>query len=374
MGDLRLWRRRGFALAVSLGLHAVLFGHLLRAPSRPPPQRTAPVEVTLIEIPPAPAAPSPASPPEPPASRRPSQAPPPSKAAPTAPPVTEAPVADAPRAAADVPTADLPAGTRGGLPVPSYEKLPMDLPEPSEAAPSGPQAPKVEQDLVGSIVRDSISRGKVDRGLVHPYYSDLGKALLKNWDADRAVSRKGLKGFGEQFVENSQAWNKIWLERASTFGRSGSPLEDDASDVPTRGPPPSADPTRGPVSLQQRQAMRRQMREQFKSTRRATLRVVQDREGALLSVELVSPSNDAQVDREAVADVRKAASQLPPPPPEVLGSRERIISLWQFELVISINPPVPTFSFEFDEALQFIDPRLPLDRRIYKRVRLLAAE
>ena len=59
--------------------------------------------------------------------------------------------------------------------------------------------------------------------------------------------------------------------------------------------------------------------------------------------------------------------------PELAG-KQTLTSLWQFELIISISPPVPTFSLEFDEALQFVDMRLPLDRRIYKRVRLLSVQ
>jgi TonB family protein len=120
--------------------------------------------------------------------------------------------------------------------------------------------------------------------------------------------------------------------------------------------------------------MRQQMREEFQSTRRAVIRVVQDAQGQLLEVTLVSPSNNVQVDKEAIKDVRAAAEQLPPPPPEALAGKATLTSLWQFELIISITPPVPTLSFEFDEALQFIDMRLPLDRRIYKRVRLLSVQ
>jgi hypothetical protein len=47
------------------------------------------------------------------------------------------------------------------------------------------------------------------------------------------------------------------------------------------------------------------------------------------------------------------------------------VSLWQFELVISISPPIPTASIEFDAEMKVTDVRLPLDRRLYKRVRLL---
>ena len=116
------------------------------------------------------------------------------------------------------------------------------------------------------------------------------------------------------------------------------------------------------------------MREQFKATRRATIRVTQDPNGKLVKVELVAPSNDSAVDKEAMADVRAAAEKMPPPPAEALEGRTELISTWAFELVVSISPPIPTFTFEFDEALGFIDARLPLDRRIYKKVRLVSVD
>jgi TonB family protein len=200
---------------------------------------------------------------------------------------------------------------------------------------------------------------------VHPYFGTLGKALLKSWDAERAVSSKGLTGFFEQAQQNNQAWMRIWSERASAYGASGSPLAGDAPTQPSRRPA-GLDP-----NLDARRELRRQMREQFRATKRAVIRVVQDATGKLVSVSLEVPSNNAQVDKEALADVRAAAERLPPPPPEAVGGRGTLTSLWQFELIISISPPVPSMSFEFDEALKFVDARLPLDRRIYKRVKLL---
>ena len=66
--------------------------------------------------------------------------------------------------------------------------------------------------------------------------------------------------------------------------------------------------------------------------------------------------------------------KLPPPPPEALNDHGELSSLWSFELVVSVSPPVPTITFEFDEVLGFIDPRMPLDRRIYKKVKLVSVE
>ncbi len=235
----------------------------------------------------------------------------------------------------------------------------------------GLRAPEIPDDLVGHIAREAVGKAKVKRGLVHPYYAELGKAMLRQWDAERAVSAKGLRGFSEQFRDNSRLGMRVWQENAERFGSGGSPLaqgEDDAPRMPERAPS-SVD-----ESLSRRQAMKRQNRQEWRSTRRAELRVVQAPDGRILEAKLVKPSRDPHVDKEAVKDVRAAAEAMPPPPPEVVAGKTELVSHWLFELVVSINPPVPTFSFEFDEALGYIDPRMPLDRRIYKRVRLLAVD
>ncbi|HEX8825747.1 MAG TPA: energy transducer TonB, partial [Archangium sp.] len=283
------------------------------------------------------------------------------------PAVAEAPTAsDLPRA--DMPRADMPRaeGPRLGasrlLPSPSLSWSPeggVAVPDAGVPEPATPEA------RVADMVLEGVRRGKVDRGLVHPYFSQLGKSLLKEWDAERAVSAKGLKGFLEQSRGNSGEWMRVWSDRAATYANTGSPLATNTPDAYDRLPP-GGDP-----SLEARRTLRRQMREDFRATRRATVRVVQDTQGKLLSVELVTPSNDAQVDREAIADIRAAAERLPPPPPEAIQGRTQLVSLWQMELIISISPPVPTVSLEFDAEMKLTDMRMPLDRRLYKRVRLL---
>ncbi len=229
------------------------------------------------------------------------------------------------------------------------------------------------RDLMGSLAKETIGKGRVDRGLVHPYYSQLGKALLKNWDADR-VAKSGLKGLLEQTGENMKLYNEIWADRASTYGKSGNPLGDLPNTTNRRGAINDRVMGVAGVDLEQRKELQKQMKEAYKATRRAVIRVVQDQNGKLMTVELVQPSSDARVDKEALADVRLAAEKLPPPPPEALEGRSTLTSIWSFELIVSISPPVPSFTFEFDEALGFIDMRLPLDRRIYKKVRLVSVE
>lgn len=229
------------------------------------------------------------------------------------------------------------------------------------------------KDLVGTLAKETLGRGRVERGLVHPYYSQLGKVLLKQWDADR-VAKSGLKGLLEQTGENMKMYNEIWLDRASTYGKSGNPLGDVNLGTNRRAAVNDRVGGINGVDLEQRKELQKQMKEAYKATRRAVIRVVQDQSGKLTRVELVQPSNDSKVDREALADVRTAAEKLPPPPAEALEGRTTLSSLWSFELIVSISPPVPSFTFEFDEALGFIDMRLPLDRRIYKKVRLVSVE
>jgi TonB family protein len=380
-------RRLLFALALSLCVHAAVWLVLAaRAretseprPAPPPVQGTLQfVEVEVApppkppEPPPPPPKPEPARPPraapKPTASAPPPVPPPPVPAASTPPepaPATDAPRADAPLAA-DAP--------RLGGPrlAPSLSLTPggeVAVPPSATGVPGGLPAQSAQQ-VVDTLTQETLGQGKVQRGLVHPYFSQLGKSLLKSWDAERAVTSQGFKGFLEQAQENSKAWNSIWRDRAAAYGASGSPLEADPALKPGRRPPSAL----SNPNLDARRTMRQQMREEFQATRRAVIRVVQDAQGQLLEVTLVSPSNNVQVDKEALKDVRAAAEQLPPPPPEALAGKQTLTSLWQFELIISITPPVPTLSFEFDEALKFVDMRLPLDRRIYKRVRLLSVQ
>ena len=245
----------------------------------------------------------------------------------------------------------------------------------SDDVPRGLHAPAIPKDLVGEAARETLGRGRVERGLVHPYYSQLGKALTKTWNIDRVLKQGGgLKAYGQQLGENFKIGNEIWLNKAAQYGRSGNPLGD--VKLPEQRTGPMNDRVGGlnGTDLAARKEMGRQMQETFRSTKRASIRVVQDADGKLIKVELLSPSNDAQVDKEALADVRAAAQSLPAPPAEAVGKSGQLSSIWSFELIVSISPPVPTFTFEFDEVSGFIDPRLPLDRRVYKKIRLESVE
>jgi len=364
------------AVVASLVLHGGLLWWLWsRPPAAPVVIPVAPLQLTFIEV-----APKPEPAPEPPAvapeqtpvMKNPKVSKPP-VAAPVvenpevAPPVSDRPVNDSPRALPSVTTLTLSPGSSFSISLDGGVAM-------IDSAPRGLHGFERAKDLVGETARDTIGRGKVDRGLVHPYYSQLGKALMKNWDADRVLKQGGLKAWTEQVGQNVKISNEIYLDKASEYGRTGNPLGDVKLPEQRTGPLNDRVGGIGAPDFAARKEMGRQMREAYKATRRATIRVVQDRQGKLVSVELIEPSRDQQVDREAMVDVRAAAEKLPVPPPEVVGARGQLASMWSFELIISISPPIPTFTFEFDEVSGFIDPRLPLDRRIYKKVRLISVE
>lgn len=367
----RLPRSSLVAWWASVALHGLVLGWWgLRPPSPQAAPAPAPLELQLVEVEPLQRSPpSPAPAPARAAVVKAKPAPMTHAVSPVehAPVEGERPTDDVPRAPSGLPSLTLSTSSSFALSLDAGVIV-------SDPVAPGLHALERPVNLVGDTARETIGRGKVDRGLVHPYYVKLGQALVKEWDADRVLTQGGLKAYGQQLRENLKVGNEIWLEKASQFGKTGSPLGDVV--LPTQRTGPANDRVGGIAApdFAARKELGRQMREAYKSTRRATIRVVQDASGRLIKVELVEPSNDAKVDREAMVDVRAAAEKLPQPPSEVVGARKELASLWSFELIVSISPPIPTFSFEFDEVSGFIDPRLPLDRRIYKKVRLVSVE
>jgi TonB family protein len=354
------------ALVVSVLLHVAVLSWLKsRSAGANSVATPAPMQMTIVEF---------EAPPSPPAAAV--QPPPVRSSAPRRPPaVASAPsIAAPPAVAASAPVADDAPRALTLTPGSGFALTSFDAGVSLAEIRSGLHLPDSPQAMVAQTARDTLGRGKVDRGLVHPYYQQLGKALIKNWDAERVLKQGGLKGYTQQLGENFKLANEIWLDRAAQYAKTGSPMGDAKLAEVRTGPTNDRFSGLPGPDLSARKEMQRQMQASFTATRRATLRVVQDASGTLLSVELVDPSNDAQVDKEAMVDVRAAAQKLPPPPPEVVGTRDQLVSLWSFELVVSISPPVPTFTFEFDEASGFIDARMPLDRRIYKKIRLVAVE
>lgn len=360
------------ALATSVGLHLALVALLPWRGAAPGPRaRVVPFAVELRPSTPGrapPAPPAPVAPAEPPAPAGP-----------------RAHSGDARRAAAGPSAASAPAAAARdelhrnaleGLEVPSAASGPEAPPDLHVRWPDGPPGagdasrPETPHDALRGLAAEQAGRARVSSGLVHPYFRALGRALLGAWNAERVIERRGISGFLAQAGENVRAFGRVWQRTAEGFATTGAPaLVDGGSErmKELSGLPPG--PARDSLVAAE---TRRQLRPAFSEGHVTLVRVTQAPDGRLLTVELLSPSSDPEVDRAAVADVRAAARHLPAPPADARGTRETLVSTWELELEISITPPLPLVEVELDEVLGLGDVRLPLDRRIWKRVRLVA--
>ena len=125
-----------------------------------------------------------------------------------------------------------------------------------------------------------------------------------------------------------------------------------------------------PHTLESERALRRKTKDQLRTTRSATVRVIQDERGRLLDVRVVSSSHDRYLDLVAADSVQRAAMSLPPLAHQVFQGHE-IWSWWQLELIVSESPPEPTADLTFDTEMALTEFHLPLHQHLYKRVRLL---
>jgi TonB C terminal len=257
-----------------------------------------------------------------------------------------------------------------GAPPPAAGQEPA--PEPSARPGDGGPSLKAQPPSGGSVRMQGMfsedeARARVERGLVDPWFADLGKALLRSWDVGRLVrSRPALAA---DLNRNAEAYGKEWSERASAYGQTGSPL-------PANAPNPKVPETYGIVAPGNEVVMQGQatqlVHEQHHVVRRAIVRVVQNAKGELHSAELEASSGDPELDAAALYGIRSAAATLPRPPPRLAEGRDFVSSEWQFDLVVAVTPLAPVFTFEFDEALGSADAKVPLTRKVHKRVRLLA--
>jgi len=376
------------AIVASVALHLPLGAALSRAlrPGATPP-RPERMEVTLVPARPArspealPRSPPPAPPPRAPLARGPAPGTASPAASPSGLPAPPWPASAPPPPAAEAsgPTGDLlgapaPADVPGVAMAPRAEIAP-DLrtrPPPDLAATLVPQEEGASERL-DRLFREDSARARVKSGLVDPSMLDLGRALLKAWDPEKTVTQGGLSGYAQQLGKNVVDYAGLYADQASRYARSGSPL-DPSRPAPSGLQGRAAVPDGLAANVTRDLEMADQLREQTRTRRVTTVRVVQRADGQILSVELFSPSEDGAVDAQALRDLRAAAARMPPPSPEALHGRPVLASLWELELDVSISPPLPVVGVQFDEVLGFGDVRVPLDRRVYKRVRLIAVE
>jgi hypothetical protein len=190
-----------------------------------------------------------------------------------------------------------------------------------------------------------------------------------------------MKGFleelGRGLREGTRDFARAYAAQADEYGRTGTVS---GSDEPA-GPDGRLEiPMHAPLGSSA------QLPGMWTNTRVALVRLTQDPHGHLLHVELVQPSIDPSMDAEILRELRLGQMTLPVPPSDGQGIHDPIRSIWAFQLVVSIAPPLPnaiggTFDLDalFDKKTReenggVIDVRLPLSRRIYKHVELISVE
>lgn len=280
---------------VSLALHAALLAWLASrpAPSPPPPANT-PVELEIVEVKPAPApAPAPIARPAPVTPPRKGPPAKPAKPRPTEPSGPPAPIAVAP-----------------GPAQPDDFAIPSDFPRadaPAAPGKPGPPGPKVD-DLSLLSKMPSVSTPDSRGGGGGARVSDP-KAVVDSTVREALGVQRAAGSVPAYFHELRSVLTAAWdVDRVMKRKR------------------------RDGLSLR---------------NTRTLLRLVQDREGHLLQIDVLAASRDAEIDTGAVVDLQAVAKRLPVPTPDALGSRQRLVTVWELEFIPPRGPQVST-SGSFD--------------------------
>jgi hypothetical protein len=366
------------ALTASVVLHGLLGAALWRGWPSPVPSRPAPIEFTLVHLPPvqAPAAGQPSAgqtapvtgPAGTPAALQ--RAPGPAVAAIPSVPDVEADVEAVEAGAPPGDHPDLAWATPGAPPT----GPPPDLtgrPPAEVVAFYAPPHPTPEE-RIHRLLREDLGRERVRSGLADPFFLDFGRSVLEAWAPEKVVTDRGLSGYVKNLGRSLADFAAVYAEQAARYGRTGSPFAPGEAPlgIASLAPVPEGITTQ----IADQMAVVRAMAGQSRARHAALLRVVQRADGRLVSVELVRPSDDSSVDAQALRDLRDSAATLPAPTPSALAGRTHVASTWEFSLVVSISPPLPMIAVQFDEVLGLADVRVPLDRRLFKLVRLVSVD
>jgi hypothetical protein len=301
-------------LVVSLGLHAALFAYLSsRKPKVAPPAVTRPIELEIVEAPrPAPKPPEPEkiekAPPAPIASKKRK----PTKAAVSSPVATETPAEEPSSApiASDIPRLEPSAKPGPGVPVPSLRLDDADLISRMEPPPPAPAR----------------------KGGLHAPAAPRSPQELVASTVQQTISNRRIESgnYPTYFSDLKKVLVIAWdIERVVN---------------------------------------RRQQRGREMHQTRTMIRLVQDRTGYLVFAEIVVGSGDDEVDLEAIADLKRASKSLPRPPPDAVGDRESLASVWNFDYV----PPPAIPPMEFD-VISLVDPKA-IPPRSAKKLSLVSLE
>lgn len=206
---------------------------------------------------------------------------------------------------------------------------------PSEPGPPGtrlhaPEHPASPGELVAGTVRDSMAKARTHGGLSNSYFSGVGRALLRRFEKAQADAEREAK-LGAKVLQKAR-------DVSGVLSRSGT-MEDPLAR--SRGLDPLA-------SLPSQSAAVEDAHERVayalphawtRSEGVVVVRLTQAADGRVLSAELLASSGDAGLDGAAVSSVKALGEDSAPPPPEVLGGRNAVVSEWRFELLRTVAGP-----------------------------------
>lgn len=238
----------------------------------------------------------------------------------------------------DVPRAEQ--GSERPTLLPSPEVLELDpgeeLPEsPPEPGPPGsrlraPAHPASLQELVAETVRDTVGRRRVESGLAHSYFGDMGKQFLGRFSQRHADVERGMTG-KEKAARTAR-------DISSVLSRSAE-MEDPFAH-PRRPDPLASGPSLHPSLAEAQANLAYSLPHLWTYSEGATLvRLTQAADGKVLAVEVITSSGNGELDKAAVTAVRDLGEELPALPPEVLMGRDSVVSEWNFEVVRTVAGP-----------------------------------
>jgi TonB C terminal len=240
--------------------------------------------------------------------------------------------------ASDVPRAEQGPERPTLLPSPEVLVLPPggERPvSPPEPGPPGtrlraPEHPASLQELVAETVRDAVARRRVENGLAHSYFGDMGKQFLRRFGQRHADVERGMTA-REKVARKAR-------DVSSVLSRSAE-MEDPLAH-PRRPDPLASGPSLHSSLEEAQRNLAYSLPYLWTYSEGATVvRLTQAADGKVLAVEVITPSGNGELDKAAVMAVWDLGEALPALPPEVLMSRDSVVSEWRFEVQRTVAGP-----------------------------------
>jgi TonB family protein len=175
-----------------------------------------------------------------------------------------------------------------------------------------------------------VGRRRVESGLAHPYFGDVGKQFLRRFGQRHATVEGGMTA-REKVARKAR-------DASSVLSRSAE-MEDPLAH-PRRPDPLASAPSSHPVLEEAQESLAYSLPYLWTYGEGATVvRLTQAADGKVLAVEVITSSGNGELDKAAVTAVWDLGEELPALPPEVLMNRDSVVSEWNFEVVRTVAGP-----------------------------------